>query len=107
MSEISVEELHERLLKHQELHVLDVREPDEYEVEGICTRCLPLSRLLQMDAQEIEDWKNEEIIVHCYSGKRSLQACLLLETLGFSQVTNLKGGIKEWKEKYCTSQIGQ
>lgn len=105
MNQITVEQLHERLQNEANLHVLDVREQDEYDETNIGARLWPLSKLRQMDAEGIEDWQDEEIIIHCRSGQRSLQACMLLETMGFSQVTNLIGGIKEWQEKYGTEKI--
>jgi rhodanese-related sulfurtransferase len=50
---------------------------------------------LQID--EIEDLKNEEVICYCRSGQRSMQACLMLESLGFTNTRNLVGGMKEWE----------
>jgi rhodanese-related sulfurtransferase len=44
----------------------------------------------------IEDWKDDEIIVHCRSGMRSMQACMMLEQMGFSKLVNLEGGILAW-----------
>ena len=105
MDQITVEELHQRLRSHPELHVLDVREPNEYEEYNIGAHLLPLSRLRQMDAEEIEDWKNDEIIVHCRSGQRSMEACMLLQTLGFRQPINLTGGIVAWNKTYGDEQI--
>lgn len=105
MDQITVEQLHNRLQNEKNLHVLDVREQDEFDENNIGARLWPLSKLNQMDTEEIEDWQDEEIIVHCRSGHRSIQACMLLETMGFSHVTNLQGGIKEWQEKYGSEKI--
>lgn len=105
MNQITVEELHERLNNDPDLHVLDVREEDEYNDCNIGARFWPLSKLKQMDADGLDDWKDKEIIVHCRSGQRSLQACMLLETMGFTRLTNLKGGIKEWLEKYGPERL--
>ncbi len=105
MEHISVEQLKDRLDRGEKLHVLDVREADEYQETNMGARLLPLSRLRQMDADEIDNWKEEEVIVHCKSGKRSLEACMLLETMGFSNTTNLTGGILAWKERYGDQQL--
>lgn len=105
MEQISVEQFHERLQSGGNIHVLDVREKDEFEEDNIGARFWPLSRLRQMDADGLEKWKEEEIIVHCHSGKRSMEACMLLETMGFSKTVNLKGGIKEWHERYGNEQL--
>lgn len=105
MNQITVEELHDRLQKEKNVFVLDVREQEEYDENNIGARLWPLSKLKQMDADGLNDWKENEIIIHCRSGQRSMQACMLLETMGFSNVTNLKGGIKEWQEKYGSEKL--
>ena len=46
---------------------------------------------------EIDDWKDKEVIVHCRSGVRSLQACAMLEQMGFANTKNLTGGILAWQ----------
>ncbi|MBS1615153.1 MAG: rhodanese-like domain-containing protein [Bacteroidetes bacterium] len=98
MQDISAAELKARLDAGEHLHILDVREPDEFDENNIGGLLIPLGQVMNMEIDEIEDWKNEEVIVHCRSGRRSVQACLMLETIGFCKVTNLKGGIKAWVE---------
>jgi rhodanese-related sulfurtransferase len=105
MDQITVEALHQLVREHPGLHVLDVREANEYEEYNIGARFFPLSRLRQMDAAEIEDWKDDEIIVHCRSGQRSMEACMLLQTLGFAQPVNLTGGIVAWTKAYGDERI--
>lgn len=100
MEHITVEALKDRLDAGNKLHVLDVREAAEYQEANIGARLLPLSQLRLMDADEIEDWKEEEVMIHCRSGQRSMEACMLLETMGFSHVVNVTGGIMAWKEKF-------
>jgi len=105
MEHITVEELKARLDAGETLHVLDVRETGEYEEANIGALLLPLSQLRQMDTDAIEDWKDEEIIVHCRSGKRSMEACMLLETMGFAKTVNVTGGIMDWQAKFGNAQI--
>ena len=100
MEQITAEALRDRLKQNAALHVLDVREREEYEANNIGAVLLPLSQLRNMDAEEIEGWEDEEVVVHCKSGKRSLEACMILQTLGFSKTINLIGGIEAWQEKY-------
>ena len=100
MEIITVEELKERIDGGERLNLLDVREPSEnleFNIGGIL---VPLGRVRNMEVEEIEDWKNQEIICYCRSGNRSGQACLLLETLGFTNTKNLLGGMLAWQEKY-------
>ena len=53
-----------------------------------------------MQTEEIDELKNEEVIFYCRSGNRSGQACLILETMGFTNVKNLVGGMLDWQAKY-------
>lgn len=98
MQNITVKEVRERLANGESLHILDVREPDEYAQYNIGGKLIPLGVIQNMDIEEIEAWKEDEVIVHCRSGKRSMTACLVLETLGFTNTKNLEGGMLSWQE---------
>src|SRR4051812_24769738 len=97
MEQISVQELRQRMEAGEPLHILDVREPAEYEQSNIGGKLLPLGRIMSMQVDEIEDWKDEEVIVHCKAGGRSTQAAMMLETMGFKNVKNLTGGMLAWE----------
>lgn len=99
MRTITVEELKARLDAGEKLNIIDVREPDEYAEYNIGAKLVPLGKIQSMQVDELEDLKDEEIIVHCRSGKRSMTACLFLETLGFSNTVNVEGGVLAWKER--------
>lgn len=98
MQEITVAELKKRLDTGEALHLIDVREPDEYTEYNIGAKLIPLGQIMSMQLDELEDLQEEEIIIHCRSGKRSLQACLFLETMGYTNVKNVTGGILAWQE---------
>lgn len=98
MQDISAQELKRRLAAGEHIHILDVREPDEYAEYNIGAKLIPLGQVMAMQVDDIEDWKDEEVVVHCRSGKRSLQAGLMLETMGFKNVKNLTGGMLAWQE---------
>ena|SRR5687768_5703235 len=100
MQLISVEEVKRRMDAGEELNILDVREPAEYAEFNIGGKLLPLGKVQTMQVEEIEDWKDREVIIHCRSGKRSMMACLFLDTLGFKDTKNLEGGLVEWEEKF-------
>jgi sulfur-carrier protein adenylyltransferase/sulfurtransferase len=91
--EITVGELNEKL---DEVSVLDVREPHEYEVANIGARLIPLGelpeRLIELD-------RGETLAVHCKTGARSARAVKLLREAGFENVYNVKGGITAWSEE--------
>jgi len=99
--DITSEELKTRLDKGEDLIIIDVREPHEYEEFNIGGRLVPLGTLPSV----LEDLKNEEIIVHCRSGARSGQAKAYLESLGFTNVRNLLGGVLDWQAKYGTTKV--
>ena len=100
MQNITVEELKARLDSGEKLHVIDVREPQEYAESNIGALLIQLGKIQAMQVDEIEDLKNEELIVHCRSGKRSLTACQYLESMGFTNTKNVEGGILAWQEKF-------
>lgn len=105
MQDITVDELKARVDAGEKLNVVDVREPDEYAEYNMGGKLVPLGQVLNMQLDELEDLKDEEIIVHCRSGKRSMQACMVMETMGFSNMKNLVGGAMAWQEKYADTKV--
>ena len=97
MTNISVTKLKERIANNETIHLLDVREPDERLEFNIGGVFIPLGQVMAMQTDEIDNLKNEEIICYCRSGKRSVQAALMLETLGFTNIINLEGGMVAWQ----------
>lgn len=100
MNHISVQELHALRSQQPTIHLLDVRENEEHAAFNIGGLLLPLSKISQFDYDLIEGLQDEAIYVMCRSGKRSLQACMLLEQAGFSQLYNVEGGILAWQEAF-------
>lgn len=99
MQAISVEEVKARLDAGETLHLLDVREPAEHAEFNIGGTLLPLGRIRNMETEDIDGWKDQEVICYCRSGNRSGQACMILETTGFTNVKNLTGGMLTWQER--------
>ena len=97
MTNISVAKLKERMAGNEPLNLLDVREPEERLEFNIGGVFIPLGQVMTMQTDEIENLKNEEIICYCRSGKRSMQAAMMLETFGFTNVVNLDGGMNAWQ----------
>ncbi|HZG53039.1 MAG TPA: rhodanese-like domain-containing protein [Pyrinomonadaceae bacterium] len=93
MEEITAKELKERLDRGDDLQIIDVREPDEYEtarLEG--AKLIPLGQVVnRMD--EID--ATRETVVHCKLGGRSAKAIEALTRAGFAgRLSNLKGGLR-------------
>jgi adenylyltransferase/sulfurtransferase len=79
------------------IQVVDVRDPDEYEiahVEGVPQ--IPLGSLPQ---RFVELDPNTQIYLHCKSGKRSMKALEFLRQQGFKYVKSVKGGISAWSDE--------
>jgi adenylyltransferase/sulfurtransferase len=94
--EIQPEELKRRLDAQEDIFVLDVREPHEYQIVNIKGHLIPLgdlpTRIHELDT-------SREIVVHCKSGMRSAKAVDFLRKSGFKHATNLTGGILAWADR--------
>jgi adenylyltransferase/sulfurtransferase len=95
-ADITVEELKRRLDAGDDLFVLDVREPHEYQICNINGHLIPLGDLPKR-VNELDP--NKEIVAHCRSGARSAKAADFLRKAGFRNVHNLAGGILAWADK--------
>ncbi|MBE8712974.1 rhodanese-like domain-containing protein [Sphingobacterium hungaricum] len=96
MREITVQDLKSMIDRNEEFQLIDVREPFEYEVSNLNGDNIPLSGVV-IESDKIS--KDIPVVVQCRSGKRSAQAIMLLEQEGFTNLSNLKGGILAWKEE--------
>jgi sulfur-carrier protein adenylyltransferase/sulfurtransferase len=94
--EITARELKARLDKGDDIYVLDVREPHEYQICNINGHLIPLGELPQR-VHELDS--SREIVAHCKSGKRSAQAVEFLRGAGFRKISSLKGGILAWSDE--------
>ncbi len=95
MKEVTVKELKKMMDEGADFQLIDVREPFEYETSNINGENIPLAGVL-IEADKIS--KDKPVIVQCRSGARSAAAIGQLEqTLGYTNLHNLKGGILAWK----------
>jgi adenylyltransferase/sulfurtransferase len=95
--EVSVEELKRELDQGSNLFILDVRNPEEYEISRLPnSQLIPLGDLLNR-IHELDSAR--DIVVHCKSGMRSAQAIEILREAGFRKLRNLQGGIMAWSER--------
>jgi len=96
-TETTVEELKHRLDEQEKVFILDVRNPEEFQICRIPgSTLIPLPQLPQR-LGELD--REREIVIHCKSGMRSLKAQQLLREKGFAKTKNLKGGILAWAER--------
>src|SRR5688572_1687296 len=100
--EITPVELKKKLDAGETPFILDVREPNEYQINKIAgSTLIPLGELPRR-YQELP--RDREIIAQCKMGGRSAKAMEFLKTVGFTNVKNLRGGILEWIDKVDPSQ---
>jgi sulfur-carrier protein adenylyltransferase/sulfurtransferase len=94
--QMSVKELKQRLDAGDDLFILDVREPYEYQIANIGGTLIPQKEVPERLA-EID--RNREIVVQCRSGGRSQRIAEFLAKQGYPHVKNLAGGILAWADQ--------
>ncbi len=96
LPEITVEELKHRMEAGEDIFVLDVREPHEYQICNLGGYLIPLGDLPKR-VHELDS--SREIVAHCNMGGRSAKAVDFLRQAGFTKVKNLQGGITAWADR--------
>ena len=100
--EVTVEELKAKIDRGDDFVLVDVREPNEYQICRIAgAKLIPLGELARRTGELDRD---SDMIVHCKMGGRSARAVSLLRERGFTRARNLKGGILEWIDKIDRTQ---
>jgi len=95
--EITPARLKQRIDAGEDLYVLDVRNPNEFQICRIPGSVfLPLPEL---PARFAEVPRDREVVVHCKSGMRSAKAIEFLKGQGYTKLANLTGGILGWAEQ--------
>jgi adenylyltransferase/sulfurtransferase len=98
VEEITATELKRRLDSGDDLQIIDVREPHEYDTARLeDSKLIPLGQVLNRMG-EIDP--SRETVVHCKLGGRSAKAIEALKRAGFAgRLLNLKGGITAWSDE--------
>lgn len=101
IKEIDVHTLKSWLDGEEDMQLIDVREPFEYEIVNINGALIPQNEVLEHVDEISSEYK---VVIHCRSGKRSADVIeLLQDKFGFTNLYNLEGGILEWADKIDTS----
>jgi adenylyltransferase/sulfurtransferase len=101
-TEITAVDLKKRLDRGDTLTIVDVREPNEYQINRIPGSILmPLG---DVPKRYVELDPSDEFVMQCKVGARSAKAADFLRSKGYRKVLNLKGGILEWIDKVDPSQ---
>ena len=87
-----------RLISDREALVIDVRESDEAESDGVIEGAdvIPMGTVDEAS----KSWDKEEpVITICRSGRRSGRVALELEKLGFKRIASMRGGMVAWQSQ--------
>ena len=94
--QITVKELKRRMDGSQDVQLIDVREPYEYQIAQIGGKLIPQNEVPQR-LGEIDPMR--EVLVHCRSGARSQKIAEYLKQQGYPRVANVAGGILAWSDE--------
>src|SRR5687767_10286289 len=99
---LTARELKAELDRGETLQIIDVREPQEYQINRIPgSTLIPLGDLPK---RYVELDPNANLVMQCKSGMRSAKAQEFLRSKGFTRVRNLTGGVLGWIDQVDPSQ---
>ncbi|MBI5006488.1 MAG: rhodanese-like domain-containing protein [Nitrosomonadales bacterium] len=78
--------------------LLDVREPAEYAAIHAPNAKLVSLGEVGLRLKELDAYKDKPVAVICRSGRRSAKAVAILQEAGFTQVSNVQGGMQAWEQ---------
>jgi sulfur-carrier protein adenylyltransferase/sulfurtransferase len=96
---LTVKQAYQLLQQENDIVLIDVREPHERAADDIGGIHIPLSAFNLTDIP-----KNKPLLIYCHAGIRSRSAGEYLVQMGFDDVTNLEGGISEWRQFYSKNK---
>jgi glyoxylase-like metal-dependent hydrolase (beta-lactamase superfamily II)/rhodanese-related sulfurtransferase len=109
--EIEPTELKKKIDNHENIFILDVRTPQEYEAWKLSyenhqnPKLIPVDRLFMNDPNLLKEIpKDQEIVTLCAHGNRSMMAARLLNQLGYN-VKSVRGGMAGWNKVYDVAEV--
>ncbi len=109
--EIAPNELKKKIDDNEDIFILDVRTPQEYEFWKLSydkyddPKLIPVDRLFTQDPNLLKDIpRDKEIVTICAHGNRSMIAANMLKKLGYN-VRSMKGGMAGWNRVYDIAEI--
>jgi len=96
VAQLTVAELQRKLSAHESLQIIDVRSPEEFQLDGHIAgaRLIPLPALAQRLGEISHDIP---VVLICRSGNRSQVAADILAREGYTEVGNVQGGMIAWQ----------
>ena len=96
MKEVTVSELKQMMDNKEDFQLIDVREPHEADIAQIGGELIPMGEVMA-NLDKIS--KDKKVVVHCKAGGRSGAIVNALQSQGYNNVYNLKGGILAWSNE--------
>jgi rhodanese-related sulfurtransferase len=93
--------------KPKNMHILDVREPIEWNQDRLPYAVYTGRSCLERDVEGIVSDPFDTIVCYCAGGYRSMLATKSLQDMGYKNVYSLQGGIGEWKQQGKQIQLGK
>ncbi|MDQ4037835.1 MAG: adenylyltransferase/sulfurtransferase MoeZ [Actinomycetota bacterium] len=102
-STITVDELKDMIDSGKDFELIDVREPNEYEIVSIPgAKLIPKDEILSGRALS-QLPQNRPIVLHCKSGARSAEALAAVQAAGFGDAVHVQGGVLAWAKRIDTA----
>lgn len=94
--EIAADEVKHRLEAGENLTIVDIREPFEWQATGVIpgARLSPMRPFLLTGLGSLE--KDQEVILVCASGVRTIDTAVYMGMKGFTRAKSMAGGMKAW-----------
>jgi len=107
MARITVDELHQRLEKGEDVTILDLRSAAEVERNPLLIRSARHLTMDELKTRQSEIPRDRDIILYCSCPNEvsSARMALLLQRSGFTRVRPLLGGIDAWREKNYPTEL--
>jgi rhodanese-related sulfurtransferase len=97
--EVSVNDVKSRLNKSDKFLLVDVREESEFAKDHLPGAIHLGKGIIERDIETRVPDRNREMILYCGGGFRSALAADNLQKMGYTNVSSMDGGIREWREK--------
>ena len=95
ISELTPQQVRERIQRGDSLVLLDVREPNEWNL-GRLPGAVHIPRGIMETAIEARVPRNAEVVIYCAGGNRSALAADTLQQMGYGKVHSMSGGFRDW-----------
>ncbi len=96
--EVTVDETRERMTANEGVHLIDVREDNEWQAAHAAGAEHLGKGIIERDIEVAAPDKSTELILYCGGGYRSALAADVLQKMGYTNVWSMAGGWKAWKE---------